>query len=362
MTAAAGRGVAARFMAMMSRAGFGGRQAGWLSARRAAVAGALVLGAGAGAAGELTPVREFAAPQRPLLVRDDRAAGRAAAVRLLRRRGAGVEMVAEAPMPAGEGGFDLVALFPVLRTGERGVVFAQGVNAAGEPEGAPLVLEPVRAPERAVAADPKGVSVRWQAATPAYDAGWRVYRLEDIAMETTLGAIRLSLRPDAAPRTARHVAELVRAGFYDGLTFHRVVGPSDAARPGSPESEGFVIQGGDPLGTGEGGPGYSIPLERSTLEHGFGTVSLARLSAPDTGGSQFFIVLSRRNGRALDGAYAAFATVSAGDEVVRAISRVPVGPGDRPVEPVVIRTARLVPAAPLGAAPAAAEPEAHRAR
>lgn len=311
---------------------------------------------------DLTAERRYAPKGRPMLVR----AGGGTVREIVLYRGrmpaapGGPEFTAidRAAAPVGDGAFDLTAVFPLLKLdGAKSVLLAQGVGEGG-PAGAPIVLEPLLAPERAIPGDPKGLTIKFQPAAPAYDAGWRVYALDDVVLETSLGTIRIGLRPEAAPRTAWHFRGLVGDGFYDGLTFHRVVGPSDAARPGSPESEGFVIQGGDPLGTGAGGPGFAIALERSTLEHGFGTVSLARLAAPDSGGSQFFICLSRRNGRALDGAYAAFGQVLDGAEVVRAISRVPVAAGDRPVEAVVIKTARLVPARPIGAeTPAAPAPD-----
>jgi cyclophilin family peptidyl-prolyl cis-trans isomerase len=251
------------------------------------------------------------------------------------------------------------------------VLLVQAEGADG-PIGSPLVLEPMVAPPRAVAADQRGFNVRFippaggggsgggGKASEAYFSGWRVYPLRQVELETALGTLRLALRPDAAPRTARHFEDLVARGFYDGLTFHRVVGPSDAARPGSPESEGFLIQGGDPLGTGEGGPGFTLPLEPSTLPHELGTVSMARLNAPDSAGSQFFITLSKQNGRGLDGSYAAFARVqldNGGAEVLQKLARVAVGPDDRPLEPLVIKRARLVPAPPLGViVPAASEP------
>lgn len=279
---------------------------------------------------------------------------------------------------------DLAELFPrlaaasppaVLADVQSSAVLLVQAEGADGPIGSPLVLEPMVAPPRAVAADQRGFNVRFippvgggvggaggagGKAGEAYFSGWRVYPLRQAELETALGTLRLALRPDAAPRTARHFEDLVARGFYDGLTFHRVVGPSDAARPGSPESEGFLIQGGDPLGTGEGGPGFTLPLEPSTLPHELGTVSMARLNAPDSAGSQFFITLSKQNGRGLDGSYAAFARVlldAGGAELLQKLARVAVGPDDRPLEPLVIKRARLVPAPPLGVVvPAASEP------
>jgi peptidyl-prolyl cis-trans isomerase B (cyclophilin B) len=252
---------------------------------------------------------------------------------------------------------DLAALWPGVWSlarvvggagsgGGHGVWLVQAGEEAG-----PLVIEPMVTPARAVATDPRGLGVRFVEPEERVFSGVRVYPLERVVLETSLGRMVVALRPDAAPRTARHFAELVRRGFYNGLTFHRVIGPSEAARPGTAEAEGYLIQGGDPLGDGTGGPGVTLPLEQSTLEHGVGTVSMARLSAPDSAGSQFFITLSRSASRGLDGSYAALGEVVEGLEVLRAIARVPVGPSDRPREPVVITRAWLQPA-PASGAPA----------
>ncbi len=105
--------------------------------------------------------------------------------------------------------------------------------------------------------------------------------------ETNLGEIVIGLRPDEAPNTAWNFRELVDGGFYDGTIFHRVV-------PQSRDGDPFVIQGGDPSQSGEGGPGYWLPLEPSGLAHDFGVISMARADDPDSAGSQFFICLSAR--------------------------------------------------------------------
>ena len=137
------------------------------------------------------------------------------------------------------------------------------------------------------------------------------------------GVITLELYPAIAPNTVANFVELAQKGFYDGLIFHRVI-------------SGFMIQGGDPKGTGMGGPGYGIKGEFSqngfpnAIKHERGVISMARSMMPNSAGSQFFIM--HKNSPHLDGAYAAFGRVTEGIEVVDAIAAVRTGRNDRPVE------------------------------
>lgn len=209
------------------------------------------------------------------------------------------------------------------------------------PVHAPLILVAMTTPMRGTPLDRQGLSVRFLPMGPAYFAGYRAFVDRHVVIDTNLGVMEFRLRPDAAPNTLRHFASLVEGGLYDGLTFHRVVGPGE---PG----KGFMVQGGDPLGTGAGGPGFAVVLENSSLPHDFGVLSLARLAGPDTAGSQFFITLARQTSATLDGSYAAFGQLVRGEETLRAIARVPVEPGDRPINPVVIRQVRMVPAPAWG--------------
>lgn len=139
-----------------------------------------------------------------------------------------------------------------------------------------------------------------------------------------LAAIDIELYPDVAPNTVRNFIYLVEQGFYDGLTFHRVI-------------PGFMIQGGDPKGNGTGGPGYSIKGEFSRngflneLKHERGVISMARTSDPNSAGSQFFIMVD--SAPHLDGSYAAFGKVISGMEVVDKIVTAPRGFNDRPLQP-----------------------------
>ncbi len=139
---------------------------------------------------------------------------------------------------------------------------------------------------------------------------------------TNHGTFTVELFDDLAPKTAANFAELAARGYYDGVIFHRVI-------------SGFMIQGGDPTGTGRGGPGYTIPDEFGPgLAHSApGVLSMAN-AGPDTGGSQFFITLAATPW--LDGKHAIFGKIVSGFDVVQDIGGVPTGPGDRPRQDVVM--------------------------
>ena len=144
--------------------------------------------------------------------------------------------------------------------------------------------------------------------------------------------IRVELYPKKAPNTVRNFIELAEDGYYDGLKFHRVI-------------RGFMVQGGCPDGTGMGNPGYSIKGEFSAngfdndLSHKRGVISMARSSAPDSAGSQFFIV--HQDSAHLDGKYAAFGEVVEGMEVVDQIAEVATGARDMPREDQVMESVRV---------------------
>ena len=135
------------------------------------------------------------------------------------------------------------------------------------------------------------------------------------------GVIKAELYPDVAPITVKNFVDLAKKGFYDGLIFHRVI-------------PGFMIQGGDPTGTGMGGPGHTIKGEfsangvKNDLKHTRGVLSMARSMMPNSAGSQFFIM--HQNAPHLDGQYAAFGKVIEGIEVVDQIAATPTDRSDRP--------------------------------
>ena len=146
------------------------------------------------------------------------------------------------------------------------------------------------------------------------------------------GIIKLALDATAAPNTVKNFLSLADSGFYDGLTFHRII-------------PGFMIQGGCPDGTGMGGPGYCIKGEfkmngvNNLIQHKRGVISMARAMNPNSAGSQFFIM--HQDAPHLDGQYAAFGHVVEGMDVVDAIASVPTGYADRPIEPVRIKKITL---------------------
>ena len=146
------------------------------------------------------------------------------------------------------------------------------------------------------------------------------------------GTIEVELYKDVAPITVDNFIKLVNKGFYNGLTFHRII-------------KGFMIQGGCPKGNGTGGPGYSIKGEflangvNNPLKHTRGVISMARAMDPDSAGSQFFIM--HKDAPHLDGQYAAFGKVVSGIEVVDAVASVPTNFYDMPLEKVVIKQIKI---------------------
>ena len=146
------------------------------------------------------------------------------------------------------------------------------------------------------------------------------------------GVIEVELDPTVAPLTVENFVKLAKKGFYNGLTFHRII-------------KGFMIQGGCPKGNGTGGPGYSIKGEFSAngvnnpLKHTRGVISMARAMDPNSAGSQFFIM--HQDAPHLDGQYAAFGKVVKGIEVVDAIASVKTNYYDMPLNKVVIKDIKI---------------------
>ena len=143
------------------------------------------------------------------------------------------------------------------------------------------------------------------------------------------GVMTLELYPEKAPKTVENFVNLANEGFYDGLIFHRVI-------------SGFMIQGGDPTGTGMGGPGYTIDGEfrmngiDNDIKHTRGVISMARAMDPNSAGSQFFIM--HKDAPHLDGSYAAFGKMTDGFDVLDKIANVATNYSDRPVEEQKIKT------------------------
>jgi peptidyl-prolyl cis-trans isomerase B (cyclophilin B) len=224
---------------------------------------------------------------------------------------------------------DLKAIYPQLEAVGTYVVFAvpQG-KLVTEFAGTPLLVQARTAPKFA---GPVGTNVI------------RVAPLVYARMTTNRGVMKLAFWFDVAPNTAAAFINLTEGGFYDGLIFHRV-------------SPGFVIQGGDPTGTGFGGAGYQLPAEFSDRAHEEGAISMARTGDPiepkgmppraewaNSAGSQFFICLSREKCQNLDKKYTAFGQVIEGMDVVKVIAGTPLD-GEKPVQPQVIEKMEIVPA------------------
>lgn len=147
------------------------------------------------------------------------------------------------------------------------------------------------------------------------------------------GTVVAELYPDKAPNTVNNFISLANSGFYDGLTFHRII-------------KGFMIQGGCPEGNGTGGPGYSIKgeftkngYEYNDLAHTEGVLSMARANDPDSAGSQFFIMADEATH--LNGQYAAFGKVTEGLDIIKTINSVKTDSNDKPLTDVIIEEIRV---------------------
>jgi cyclophilin family peptidyl-prolyl cis-trans isomerase len=199
-------------------------------------------------------------------------------------------------------------------TGEDGKVVRppEAIPAGGEP----LTLQPgeffgieLDAREAFAFATEEGGSftVSWvEGNTRSEPVGITIWPDVVARIETNMGPIVFEFRPDVAPATVRNFIKLAKRGFYDNLIFHRII-------------KGFMMQGGDPEGTGMGGPGYSIRAEFSDLKHVRGTVAMARSESPDSAGSQFYICF--REAPFLDGRYTIFGQVTDGWETLDRVER-----------------------------------------
>ncbi len=271
------------------------------------------------------------------------------------------------------GEFDLTEALPMVPDLVR--TARVQVMVEGEPVGTPLVVQPLlsREPVRTVrdvrAGDGRSYTriigfgrtlldpddagdraaleeilagIEPDAEDPIVNAGFRVYPDRDVVMETDFGEIRIDLAPESAPNTAWNFRHLAENGFYDDTIVHRVV---HYLRNG----QRFVIQSGDPTGSGNGSAGWDLPIERSDLPHDLGVISMARADAPDSAGSQWFIALSREGTARLDGQYCAFGWATSGSEAIARLADVEIGDVDtgRPTHPPLITRMRLVPAEPL---------------
>jgi peptidyl-prolyl cis-trans isomerase B (cyclophilin B) len=172
---------------------------------------------------------------------------------------------------------------------------------------------------------PVNMKAQVDEAQKSLDLAHKTYTAE---LDTTTGPVRLTFLPEVAPGHVKNFLALAKLGFYNGLTFHRVI-------------KGFMIQGGCPQSTGTGDAGYKIKAEFNGTPHEAGVLSMARANDPDSAGSQFFICLGRHPH--LDRNYTAFGKTADTESLatVKAIGDVRIGPNDRPVEPVTIKKVQV---------------------
>ena len=289
----------------------------------------LCLTLAAPAPAQLRPSKTWFAPDQPLtFVNDD-----AAPLRLVLTTFSGDRIPVgqdvtddESILPAGAS-IDLTSVFPSIRVGTY-LLYAVSPEvplneATAAFAGTPFVLS-VRADDR-VGAAPGPTAVK-------------VEPLRYAELETAWGVVTICFYYEGAPHTVDNFLDLAAGGFYDGLTFHRVV-------------PGFVLQGGDPLGDGTGGPGYRVDAEFNERPHLPGVLSMAREGDPierqgamprdrarNSAGSQFFVSLDYENTRRLDGRYTVFGRVVRGMNVIRQIAAAPLADErlGRPEAPAVI--------------------------
>lgn len=248
---------------------------------------------------------------------------------------------------AAPGDVDLADLFPeIWKTDTPSLRYAQLI-VGEEKVGPAVVLQPMLTPSYARAYDMQSGELchpgtrrtiaRFDPSNQVVYSGLRAYTEKHVAIKTTLGNAEFRLRPDMAPNTAFNFRHLVEGGFYTEIPVHRVV----------PD---FVVQVGDPTGSGSGGPGYLIDLEPSSLKHDFGILSMARTGDPNSNGSQVFICLTRNSTKHLDGQYTSFAEAVDGQETIQKLGAAKASPTTQMPRLV---SARLVDAPPYGTGPEA---------
>ena len=244
------------------------------------------------------------------------------------------EMLNEFEVRAGK--IDIASKLPEFWKLKRTEVTYLQLTGDGKNVGPALVLQPMTNP-KVVTLDPTTKTPKWEKDEDDTYAGIRTWIDQNVVMNTEFGDIEFKMRPDVAPNAVWNFLELIKGGFYREIIFHRIV--QKHPRTGKQ----FVIQAGDPTGTGAGSPGYAFPLEQSSLPHDFGVLGMARSTDPNTNGSQFYVALSREATQHLDGKYVTYGQCVRGEDVIRKIANVEIGPkDDRPVKPPIIHTIILV--------------------
>ncbi len=302
---------------------------------------ALLLAVATGASAQLKPDRLYNGVNRPIPMTVARPAGATGDLSIQLVAPVTAEVTKTAPVK--EGPINLASLFPSLwQESTHTLLYAQLV-AGDQRVGSAVVVQPMEGPRMARLRPPNQID--WEPNSDRAFTGYRCYVERIAVVETTAGDIEFAMRPEVAPNTVFNFLHLADGGFYTDILIHRIV-------PKRPDGAPFVIQFGDPTATGEGTPGYNIDLERSTLQHTYGVLSMARSRDPNTNGSQVFICLSREGTEALDGAYCSFAQAISGVEAISALTATSVDADGRPTTdpPPKVKSVRLKDAPPYGTA------------
>lgn len=252
------------------------------------------------------------------------------------------QVIESRPVKPGE--VDLADVFPRLWTNDAAQVLYVQAVVGKERVGPPLVLTPMVAPRYVTRLERDGTPQVPPAVKTRVLAGYWVYTDQRAVVRTSKGELVFALRSDAAPNSVASFRALIEKQFYAGIRVHRIVSLSGRTLPD-------IIQFGDPTGTGQGGPGYYIDYEPSPLKHGFGSLSFARTTEPNSAGSQVIVALGREAAAQLDGRYTVFGQLVSGSETLAAIAKTPVDADGKPREPLTIESVKLVDAPPLGAGP-----------
>lgn len=252
------------------------------------------------------------------------------------------QVIESRPVKPGE--IDLADVFPRLWTNDSAQVFHIQAVSGKERIGAALVLVPMVAPRYATRAGRDGTPQMPPATKTHVLSGYWVYPDQRAVVKTSKGELVFALRPDAAPNSVANFRSLAEKQFYSGIRVHRIVSLSGRTLPD-------IMQFGDPTGTGQGGPGYFIDYELSTLKHGFGSLSFARTSEPNSAGSQVIVAFGREAAAQLDGKYTVFGQLVSGAETLAAIAKTAVDADGKPREPLIVESVKLVDAPPFGSGP-----------
>lgn len=292
--------------------------------------------------GQLHAIRPCALAKQPVLVTVDGAesGGPEQSIELINP--ATAQVIESRPVKPGE--VNLAEIFPRLWTNDNGQVFYLQAVSGKERVGPSLVLVPMVAPRYATKAERDGTPQVSPVPKTRLLSGYWVYTDQRAVVKTGKGELVFALRPDAAPNSVENFRSLVDRQFYSGIRVHRIVSLSGRTLPD-------ILQFGDPTGTGQGGPGYFIDYEPSPLRHGFGSLSFARTSEPNSAGSQVIVAFGREAAPQLDGKYTVFGQLVFGADALAAIAKTPVDADGTPREPLIIESVKLVDAPPLGAGP-----------